>query len=163
MRTAVYKLRLLLPKLLIHSKSISRSMPVSFRNSRVVADGNYGAGVVAYRCRYYFYALDVQIVGGFVQNEHVRGVVGNHQAAEGKTHLFACTQFAARLVPHVVGKEITVEDGFHFMFRQVAVVEGFCLLEYAALITDEGVFLVQIDGGEVGTAPSLRRWGAVRP
>ena len=37
------------------------------------------------------------------------------------------------------------------MFRQVAVVESFCLLEYAALITDEGVFLVQIDGGEVGT------------
>jgi hypothetical protein len=37
-----------------------------------VADGNYGAGVVAYRCRYYFYALDVQIVGGFVQNEHIR-------------------------------------------------------------------------------------------
>lgn len=37
------------------------------------------------------------------------------------------------------------------MFRQVAVVEGFCLLEYAALITDEGVFLVQIDGGEAGT------------
>ena len=34
MRMAVYKLRLLLPKLLIHSKSISRSMPVSFRNSR---------------------------------------------------------------------------------------------------------------------------------
>ena len=37
------------------------------------------------------------------------------------------------------------------MFRQVAVVESFCLLEYAALITDEGVFLVQIDGGEAGT------------
>ena len=116
-----------------------------------MADGNYGAGVVAYRCRYYFYALDVQIVGGFVQNEHVRGIVGNHQAAEGKTHLFAATQFAARLVPHVAGKEIAVEDGFHFMFRQVAVVESFCLLEYAALITDEGVFLVQIDGGEAGT------------
>lgn len=116
-----------------------------------MADGNYGAGVVAYRCRYYFYTLDVQIVGGFVQNEHIRGIVGNHQAAEGEAHLFAATQFAARLVPHVAGKEVTVEDGFHFMFRQVAVVESFCLLEYAALITDEGVFLVQIDGGEVGT------------
>ena len=43
---------------------------------------------------------------------------------------FTCLLYtSARLVPHVVGKEITVEDGFHFMFRQVAVVEGFCLLE----------------------------------
>ena len=64
--------------------------------------------------------------------------------AEGEAHLFAATQFAARLVPHVAGKEVTVEDGFHFMFRQVAVVESFCLLEYAALITDEGVFLLSL-------------------
>ena len=52
----------------IHAKATPFDAGV-FQKLPVVADGNYGAGVVAYRCRYYFYALDVQIVGGFVQNE----------------------------------------------------------------------------------------------
>ena len=91
-----------------------------------------------------FSALYIQIIGRFVQDKHIRGIVTNHQATESEAHLLSAAKFPARLVPFGSREKIAVQDNLDFMFRQVTGIECVSLFRYRIPVVDNRIFLIEI-------------------
>ena len=101
-------------------------------------------------------AVYVQIIGGFIQDKEVRGVIADHQATESEPHFFTSTKLFARFVPTCHREEKAIQYDLYFVFRQGTYIEWFCLLKHRQLIADDGIFLIEIDVTERGALQCAR-------
>ena len=83
----------------------------------VVGDGNHGAVVIVQEALQPGYGFGIQVVGGLVQQQHVRA--GQQQAAQGHTATLTTRQYFHLLVPGRQAKGVCSD--FHLAFDIVAV------------------------------------------
>ena len=110
-----------------------------------MGDQQHRAPVAADRVGQDAEALQVEVVRRLVEDEEVRHMVLDHQAAEAQPHPFAAAERVARLVPRLRGKQRPVEPHFQFVIFQMVAVARLRGFQHGRRSVEAAVFLIETD------------------